>query len=60
MENTVTISIERFQQLIRAEHDANQLKTLITDTYKSFDTLDRTKLTLLNKIYCGDKEDEQA
>lgn len=56
-ENTVTISIERFQQLIRAEQDANQLKSLIADIYENYEVLDRAKLDLLNKLYFGNKEE---
>lgn len=58
--NTVEISIERFQQLIRAEQDANQLKTLIADAYNSYATLDRVSLALLNKLYFGNKEDSEV
>lgn len=55
-ENTITISIERFQQLIRAEQDANQLKALIADAFENYEVLDRTRLDLLNKLYVGNKE----
>ena len=55
-ENTITISIERFQQLIRAEQDANQLKALIADAFENYEVLDRTLLDLLNKLYVGNKE----
>lgn len=62
MENgkTIEIGLERFQQLIRAEQDANQLKALIEDAYKNYETLDRAKLSLLHKLYFGNKEDKVA
>lgn len=55
-ENTITLSIERFQQLIRSEQDANQLKQLIADAHENYEVLDRAKLALLNKIYIENKE----
>ena len=58
MEGYVVIAPERYEQLIRAEHDANQLKALIADAYENFETLDRAKLALLHKIYFGSKEEE--
>lgn len=56
-ENTITISVERFQQLIRAEQDAHQLKALIADVYENYEVIDRAKLALLNKLYFGNKEE---
>lgn len=56
-ENTITISVERFQQLIRAEQDANQLKALIADAFENYEVIDRAKLALLNKLYFGNKEE---
>lgn len=58
MANFVAIPIERYDQLIRAEQDANQLKTLIADTFENYEVIDRTKLGLLNKIYIGNKEEK--
>lgn len=57
IEKTVTISIERYDQLIRAEQDANQLKELIVSSYDNYEVIDRAKLALLNNIYFGHKED---
>lgn len=50
----VTISIERFQQLIRAEHDANALKALIASTVDRYCSLSLDELRLLDEIYRGD------
>lgn len=52
-ENTVTISVERFQQLIRAEHDANHLKALIADAQKNYDSFGRTEMNVLYKLFVG-------
>lgn len=57
MEERVAITIERYNQLIRAEQDANRLKALISDTFENYEVLDRAKLALLNKLYFGDKEE---
>lgn len=52
----VTIPLERFEQLTRAEQDANQLKTIIDKAYTSFETFDRTKIVFLYDLYIGSKE----
>lgn len=57
MEERVAITVERYNQLIRAEQDANQLKALIADAYENYEVIDRVKLALLNKIYIGNKEE---
>lgn len=57
--STITISVERFQQLIRAEHDANSLKALIADAYANYESLDRTKLAVLYKLYFGTNEESK-
>lgn len=57
IERIVAISVERYDQLIRAEQDANQLKALIADAYENYAILDRTTLALLNKLYFGNKEE---
>ena len=54
--NYVMIAPERYEQLIRAEHDANHLKNLIADAYENYAVLDRTTLGLLNKLYFGNTE----
>lgn len=56
MEERVSITVERYNQLIRSEQDANQLKALIADAFENYEVIDRTKLGLLNKIYIGNKE----
>lgn len=54
--DTITISIARFQQLIRAEQDANQLKTLIATKLDNYANIERDELKMLHAIYCGDGE----
>ena len=51
--NFVTISMERYEQLIRAEHDANQLKALIEGEH----SIDYSGMSMLQSIYIGNKEE---
>lgn len=60
MEERVAITVERYNQLIRAEQDANQLKALIADAFENYEVIDRAKLALLNKLYFGNKEDNHV
>ena len=60
MEERVTITVERYNQLIRAEQDANQLKMLISEKHEKYDTLDWAEMQLLYKIYVGKKEDNKV
>ena len=59
-ENYVTISQERFEQLIRAEHDANQLKAIIADCHENYHSITREDLNLLYSLYIGKKEDNKV
>ena len=56
MEERVAITVERYNQLIRAEQDANQLKALISDAFENYEVIDRVKLALLNKLYFENRE----
>ena len=56
MEERVAITVERYNQLIRAEQDANQLKALIADAFENYEVIDRVKLALLNKLYFDNRE----
>ena len=57
IENYVMIPIERYEQLLRAEHDANQLKALIEKKNNDYGTIGRDELLCLETIYFGDKEE---
>ena len=54
----VCISLERLQQLIRAEHDANHLKALISEKFENYGTFDRDDIKFLYTMYCDKKEEE--
>ena len=60
LEENIIIPNERYQQLIRAEHDANHLKTLIAEKYEDYGVISREVLGLLYTMYCGKKEDKDA
>ena len=55
-ENYVTISQVRFEQLVRAEHDANQLKSLIAECHENYHIVSREEMNLLYTMYIGNKE----
>lgn len=52
----ITISIERFQQLVRAEQDANFLKALIAVKVNKFSVFTYEDLEILNAVYCGGQQ----
>ena len=56
MNETITISTERYNQLIRAEQDANHLKALIAGSYENYDSFGREEICLLYRLYFGKKE----
>lgn len=56
MEDRVAITVERYNQLIRAEQDANQLKSLIADCHENYHILSREEINLLYVIHVGNKE----
>lgn len=60
LEENIIIPNERYQQLIRAEHDANHLKTLIAEKYEDYGVISREVLGLLYTMYCGRKECKDA
>ena len=58
-ENIVSISVERFEQLVRAEQDANNLKKLIAEKFERYSDIDRSLICLLYAIYFGNEEDTE-
>lgn len=55
---TVSVSLERLQQLIRAEQDANHLKALLADKFENYGDFSRDEMKLLYIMYCDKKEEE--
>ncbi len=60
MNEFISVSVERYRQLVLAEHDANCLKTMIADKYENYGAFDRCTLELLYTLYCGKKEDNNV
>lgn len=60
MEDKVTISIERYDQLIRAENDANHLKAMIFDKCKTYESIPYKEIVTLYAMYFGNKEDNNV
>lgn len=56
---TITISEERFQQLIRAEHDANMLKSVIAEHYENKESLYTSEIELMYNLFIGKKEEKE-
>lgn len=56
----VTITRYELERLIRAEHDACHLKTIIADKYENYGTFDRATIELLYNIFVGKKEDSDV
>lgn len=60
MEGYVQIAPERYEQLIRAEHDANQLKALFEDAHDNFNPIDRDAIVTIYRLYFGNKEESKV
>ena len=56
IENYVAIPLKRFEQLIRSEHDANQLKTLIANRASNYEGMDYQTVIHLHTLYNGNEE----
>lgn len=60
MDEYISISEKRYEQLIRAEHDANILKAIIADSYEEYHAIDRGVLTTLYTMFIGKKEEDHV
>lgn len=60
MEMNISLSIERYNQLVRAEHDANHFKALIAAKHKSYEDIPYTEVVTLDSMYNGDKENDNV
>jgi len=60
MEMSITLSIERYNQLVRGEHDANHFKALIASKRKNYKDIPFAEVTALDAMYNGDKEDNNV
>ncbi len=58
MEGYVAIAPERYEQLVKAEQDANLMKALIADAYEEYHAIDRGVLTTIYTMFIGKKEEK--
>lgn len=58
-DNTISIPIWRYVQLLRAEHDANHLKALIQDKIDTYSEISRDELKLIRTMFFGKEEEEE-
>lgn len=58
MQEYISITEERYEQLIRAEQDAKLLKAILADAYEDYHEIDRTVLTTLYTMFIGKKEED--
>lgn len=54
----VSVSMERYQQLIRAEQTANMLLALVEDRADTYSTITYDELKTLRLMLIGKKEEE--
>lgn len=57
MQEFVNLSIERYNQLIRLENDANLLKAVISDAHDNYRSIERDDIKILYTMFIGNKED---
>lgn len=59
MENYISLSLERYSQLIRSEHDANHFKALIADKRATYESIPYSEVLTLDSMY-NSKEDNNV
>lgn len=52
----ITISLERYEALIRAEGDLENLKRIIATHDKRYSPIERNTVELLNAMYCKEAD----
>lgn len=57
-DNYIAVDEKRYDQLIRAEHDANQLKALIAEKVDGLGSFSREELKLLYAMFISNKEEK--
>ena len=58
MENTITISVEEYKNLLAAAHDCEMLKAMICEKAETYQKLENSELRLLKELF-GCKESEE-
>lgn len=60
MEMFISLECERYNQLIRAEQDANMLKAFIANHHETNTSVYSSELELLYNLFIGKKEDNNV
>lgn len=60
MENMVTITQDRYAQLIRSEHIANMLLALIQNAVDSYQPINCETLSMVSTMLIGKKEEDHV
>ena len=55
---TITITKEKYEELLAAANDGNNLKRLIHEKAHSFDSIDNKELRLLDNLYFDQESEE--
>lgn len=58
-EMTVTITSERYAELLTAANDGNNLKNLIHRKAKNYESMDHNEVRLLDKLYFNQEGEEK-
>ena len=56
---TVTITSERYAELLTAANDGNNLKNLIHRKAKNYESMDHNEVRLLDKLYFNQEGEEK-
>ena len=59
MTEEVTISIQRYKQLVKAEAAANMFVELIDDRYKHYGTINNQEVKMLHIMLFGQEEADE-
>lgn len=52
------LTLDRYDQLLRSEQDANYLKALLAEKFENYGTFSREELKMLYTMFIGKKEEE--
>jgi len=58
MRECVVLPVDRYEQLVQGEHDAELLKKFIADKVENYGSVSREDMKLLYTLYCNKKEEE--
>lgn len=56
-DENIFLTMDRYDQLLRSEQDANYLKTLLAEKYEKYGTFSREELKILYTMFIGKEEE---